>query len=237
MLFETDTIKVLYAVRHARKLKRGALSGNTFKLIVRDWQADKAKTISQLEAIKVNGMANYFGSQRFGNDGQNVTKALAMFAGDKVGREQRSLYLSAARSYLFNQILACRVIQKIWDQPVAGDTYQFDLSHGCFKSEVPDAEIIRRLVEKDIHPTGSLWGKGEVDVSADTLSIEQAVIEKNRELADGLIAFSVDKDRRALRVNVQDLNWLFANEDILELTFSLPAGSYATSVLREIIKE
>ena len=237
MLFETDTMKVLYAVRHARKLKRGALSGNTFKLIVRDWQGDKAKTISQLEAIKVNGMANYFGSQRFGTAGQNVTKALAMFAGDKVGREQRSLYLSAARSYLFNQILACRVIQKVWDQPVAGDTYQFDLSHGCFKSEVPDAEIIRRLVEKDIHPTGSLWGKGEVDVSADTLSLEQSVIEKNRELAEGLIAFAVDKDRRALRVNVQDLNWLFVNEDILELTFSLPAGSYATSVLREIIKE
>ena len=102
---------------------------------------------------------------------------------------------------------------------------------------MPDAEIIRRLVEKDIHPTGSLWGKGEVDVSADTLSLEQSVIEKNRELAEGLIAFAVDKDRRALRVNVQDLNWLFVNEDILELTFSLPAGSYATSVLREIIKE
>jgi tRNA pseudouridine13 synthase len=160
-----------------------------------------------------------------------------MFAGDKVGREQRSLYLSAARSYLFNQILACRVTQKIWDQAIAGDTYQFDLSNGFFKSEVPDAEIIRRVREKDIHPTGSLWGKGALDVSADTLSLEQAVIEKNRELAEGLIAYAVEKDRRALRVNVQDLQWNFVNENILELTFFLPAGSYATSLLREIIKE
>jgi tRNA pseudouridine13 synthase len=206
-------------------------------LIIRDWQGDKAETISQLESIKVNGMANYFGSQRFGNGGQNVNKALGMFAGDKVGREQRSLYLSAARSYLFNQILASRVTQKIWDQAIAGDTYQFDLSNGFFKSQVPDAEIISRVREKDIHPTGSLWGKGELDVSADTLSLEQAVIEKNRELAEGLIAYAVEKDRRALRVNVQDLQWNFVNEDILELTFFLPAGSYATSVLREIIKE
>ena len=61
--------------------------------------------------MKANGIANYYGSQRFGNEGQNVNKALAMFQGAKVGREQRSLYLSAARSYLFNQILACRVSQ------------------------------------------------------------------------------------------------------------------------------
>ena len=71
----------------------------------------------------------------------------------------------------------------------------------------------------------------------DQETVNKLLIENNRELAEGLIAFAVDKDRRALRVNVQDLNWLFVNEDILELTFSLPAGSYATSVLREIIKE
>lgn len=198
--FETDSMKVLQAVRHARKLKRGVLSGNSFTLVVRDWQGDKDKTIQQLEAIKVNGMANYYGSQRFGNEGQNVNKALAMFAGAKVGREQRSLYLSAARSYLFNQILADRVISKNWDQPVAGDTYQFDLSHSCFKSEFPDAEIIRRLEIKDMHPTGALWGKGDAGVSGDTLSLEQAVIDATPELAKGLVASGVDKDRRALRL-------------------------------------
>ncbi|MBL6986147.1 MAG: tRNA pseudouridine(13) synthase TruD, partial [Methylobacter sp.] len=101
--FETNTIKVLHSVRHAKKLKRGVLSGNSFKLVIRDWQGDQAKTIQQLEQIKANGIANYFGSQRFGNQGQNVNKALAMFEGAKVGREQRSIYLSAARSYLFNR--------------------------------------------------------------------------------------------------------------------------------------
>jgi tRNA pseudouridine13 synthase len=234
--FEADSMKVLHTVRHARKLKRGVLSGNSFKLIIRDWQGDKDKTIQQLEGMKANGIANYYGSQRFGNEGQNVNKALAMFQGAKVGREQRSLYLSAARSYLFNQILAYRVIRKSWNQPVAGDTYMFDLSHSCFKSELPDAEIIRRLAAKEIHPTGALWGRGEAGVSADTLSIEQGIIDAYPGLAQGLITCAVDQDRRTLRVNVQDLNWQFVNDTTLALGFTLPAGSYATSILREIIE-
>ena len=234
--FETGSMKVLHTVRHARKLKRGVLSGNSFKLIIRDWQGDKDKAIRQLEAMKASGIANYYGSQRFGNEGQNVNKALAMFHGAKAGREQRSLYLSAARSYLFNQILACRVTRKMWNQAVAGDTYMFDLSHSCFKSEQLDAEIIRRLAAKEIHPTGVLWGRGEASVSADALSIEKAIIDTYPELAQGLIDCAVDRDRRALRVNVQDLNWQFVNDTTLELGFILPAGSYATSVLREIIE-
>ena len=234
--FESGSMKVLHSVRHARKLKRGVLSGNSFKLIIRDWQGDKDKTIRQLEAIKANGIANYYGAQRFGNEGQNVNKALAMFQGAKAGREQRSLYLSAVRSFLFNQILASRVIRLNWNQPVAGDTYMFDLSHSCFKSELPDAEIIRRLEAKEIHPAGVLWGRGEADVSADALSIEQGIIDAYPELAQGLIKFEVDKDRRALRVTVQDLNWQFVDDTTLALGFTLPAGSYATSVLREIIE-
>ena len=235
--FETETMKVLQAVRHARKLKRGVLSSNSFTLTLRDWRGDKDKTIQQLEYIKANGIANYYGSQRFGNGGQNVNKAIAMFLGAKVGREQRSLYLSAARSYLFNQLLAYRVIHKNWNQPVAGDTYQFDLSHSCFKSELPDDEIIRRLEKKDIHPTGVLWGKGDSGVSLESLAIEKNIIDVYPDIAKGLVAFAVDVDRRALRVNVQDLYWQFIKNDVLELTFTLPAGSYATSVMREIIEE
>ena len=235
--FETDSMKVLHAVRHARKLKRGVLSSNSFNIIIRDWQGDKDITIGQLEGIKVKGIANYFGPQRFGNAGQNVNKALGMFEGVKVGREQRSLYLSAARSYLFNQILACRVITGAWNQALAGDTYMFDLSHSCFKFGFPDAEIIRRLDAKEIHPTGALWGKGDVGVTADTLNIEQGIIDAYPQLAQGLIACAVDQDRRALRVNVQDLRWQFVDDTTLEIGFTLPAGSYATSVLREIIRD
>lgn len=234
--WESDNIKVLHITRHARKLKHGVLSGNSFELNIRDWQGDQEKTSRQLELIKANGIANYYGSQRFGYAGHNVSKALAMFQGMKVSREQRSLYLSAVRSFLFNQILASRVTQHIWNQPIAGDCYLFDLSHSFFKSAQPDAEIIRRLNAREIHPAGTLWGRGNSEVSLDALRIEQSIVAAYEELAQGLIACAVDRSQRTLRVNVQDLRWQFVSDSVLKLCFTLPAGSYATSVLREIVE-
>jgi tRNA pseudouridine13 synthase len=233
--FTTNNMKVLQTVRHARKLKRGVLSGNSFEVIIRNWQGDPAKTREQLELIKANGIANYYGEQRFGNQGQNVNKALAMFRGGKVKREQRSLYLSAARSYLFNQILGARVVAETWNQALFGDTFMFDGSKSCFKSQMPDIEILRRLEAKTIHPSGVLWGNGDVDISADALAIEQKVINACDELAQGLVNSGVEKARRALRVNVENLDWRFSDLTTLKLSFTLPAGSYATSLLREII--
>jgi tRNA pseudouridine13 synthase len=234
--FETSEIKVVQSVRHARKLKRGALSGNRFEITLRDWQGDQAKTIEQLILIKTNGIANYYGEQRFGNQGQNVNKALAMFRGEKVNRDLRSLYLSAARSYLFNQILSHRVAKNTWSQAIAGDTFMFDRSQSCFKSDIPDAEILRRLDAQIIHPSGVLWGKGDADISADALAIEHRVINSHDELAQGLIANGLEKARRPLRVKVDDLDWQFRDQTTLQLNFTLPAGSYATSLLRELIE-
>ena len=231
-LFESERIKIVRSLRHARKLKRGALSGNRFKLLIRDWQGDFATTTRQLAMIKANGIANYYGPQRFGHAGQNVNKALALFQGMKASREQRSLYLSAARSYLFNHILAARVASGHWNQALAGDTYLFDGSHSCFKIDQPDTEIVRRLAAQEIHPSGVLWGKGRAE---DLPAIEQAVIAAHQELAQGLIACAVDQGRRALRVRVSDLQWHWPSDTVLALEFTLPAGSYATALLREII--
>ena len=234
-LFEMDTIKVLQVIRHARKLKRGVLSANSFIVRIKDWRGDEQKTYQKLEVIKSNGIPNYFGSQRFGNNGLNVKKAIAMFNGAKVGREQRSIYLSAARSFLFNHILAYRVVHEIWNQAVSGDTYLFDGSHSSFKSDQPVTDIINRLATKDIHPSGALFGKGNDGVSMDALTLENLILQVYPQLTQGLIAAGVEYDRRALRVIVKDLQGQFLPENILELSFTLPAGSYATAVLRELV--
>jgi len=203
---------------------------------VREWQGDIGQAAQQLAAIKSQGIANYYGPQRFGHAGQNVSKALAMFQGQKTGREQRSLYLSAVRSYLFNHILARRVQEGTWQQALSGDTYFFDGSQSCFKSEQPDAEILRRLAANIIHPSGVLWGKGAPDVTADAWALEQAVLAGYPELAEGLAQAGVAKARRALRVSVADLQWIFLDGSALVLSFTLPAGCYATALLREIVK-
>lgn len=230
--FETDTMRVRQEIRHARKLKRGVLAGNRFKIVIRHWQGNKDATQKQLEIMQKEGIANYFGEQRFGHGGQNVAKALAMFNGMKCKREQRSIYLSAARAYLFNYMLALRVEQNTWNQPLPGDTFVFDLSHSCFKVEQPDDTIKLRLQAKEIHPAVFLWGRG----AAVTDAMAENLPPHFDQLAQGLVEAGLEPDIRSLRISVESMNWQFLGANSLELSFTLPAGSYATSVLREIIK-
>lgn len=232
--FETTGFKILSVTRHARKLKRGALASNRFTLTIRQWQGDKNQTIEQLTTIKNHGVPNYYGSQRFGNGGQNVIKAAAMFQGEKVGREQRSLYLSATRAFLFNHILSARIKQNSWATGLNDDVLMIEGSHSCFACENIDDAIQTRLTQNVLHATGALFGKNDSRVSGEALILENSVLEQYAELTNGLIAFGLENARRALRVNVSNLTWEF-EDNILKLYFSLPAGSYATAVLREII--
>ncbi|MDD2864589.1 MAG: tRNA pseudouridine(13) synthase TruD [Methylococcales bacterium] len=233
--FSTPSIQILLVTRHARKLKRGVLANNRFEITVKNWQGDKEKTIEQLTQLQRHGVPNYYGSQRFGHGGQNVMKAAAMFAGEKVGREQRSLYLSAARSFLFNEILATRIEQNCWNQGLAGDVLMIDGSHSCFAAEEIDDDLRARLTQNLLHPTGALFGSGVTRISAKALELEQTVFEKYPDLTAGLLKFDVENARRALRIQAANLMWEFKDTQTLVLKFNLPAGSYATAVLREII--
>lgn len=234
--FESDTVKVLQTVRHARKLKRGALAGNGFELLVRDWQGDRDRLAGQLTAIENGGIPNYYGEQRFGHQGRNLDKALELFAGARVKRELRSIYLSAVRSFLFNQVLARRVAAGNWNKALVGDALALDRSRGYFKTSVIDETIDNRARACEIHPTGVLWGAGAADVGSETLALENAVIGAFPDLAQGLVNEGLAMDRRALRVNVENLQWRFVADDQLKLSFSLPAGSFATALVREIIE-
>ncbi|PPC92031.1 MAG: tRNA pseudouridine(13) synthase TruD [Methylobacter sp.] len=232
----SSSLQVLKTTRHTKKLKRGALASNRFDITIRQWQGDKDNTLKRLETIQAKGIANYFGSQRFGNNGQNINKALEFFAGAKTKREQRSLYLSAARSFLFNEILAERIRQNTWDQAIPGDILMFDNSNSCFAIEQPDQDIKLRIDELAIHPSAVLWGTGQWAARLDALQSQQNIINQYPELRDGLINAAVEKDNRPLRVRVEQFEWRFVADDTLTLEFNLPPGSYATSVLREIIE-
>lgn len=234
--FESDSVKIRQVVRHARKLKRGALAGNAFELSVRNWRGDADRLEAQLTVIGIAGMPNYFGAQRFGHDGHNIEKALALFAGARFKPGQRSLYLSAVRSYLFNQLLAKRVSERTWNRALAGDALALAGSRSYFQADRIDAVLEQRLEAGTLHPTGVLWGQGGSAVGSEALALEQAVIGAFPELAQGLVEQGIGSDRRALRVNVTGLHWRFADDDHLKLRFDLPAGSYATALLREIIE-
>ncbi|UCH54199.1 MAG: tRNA pseudouridine(13) synthase TruD, partial [Pseudomonadota bacterium] len=156
--------EVLQATRHVRKLDRGALSGNRFTIVVRDCAADGQMPLSQgIQKIAHIGVPNYFGEQRFGRDADNVARAQAMFAAQEVvrSRHQRGIYLSAARAFLFNTVLARRVTDGSWNALLEGEAVMLAGSRSFFVAETIDDVLRERLDRADVHPSGPLWGRGE----------------------------------------------------------------------------
>ncbi|MBB5357571.1 tRNA pseudouridine13 synthase [Rhodanobacter sp. ANJX3] len=232
--FPHADVKVLAATRHSRKLKRGALRGNRFVLVLRQVQGDRDAAEHVLQQIARRGVPNYYGEQRFGREGGNVAQARAMFAGRRVERDKRSFLLSAARSQIFNSVLAARVERDAWDSPLDGDIWALAGSRSWFGPEPFSEVLAERLARLDIHPSGPLWGQGELPSKGAAGALEQSIAESYSDLAAGLVAARMDQERRPLRLVPTDLTWRWLEEDALELSFELPAGAYATVVVREL---
>jgi len=232
----SDEVEVLEATWHNRKLQRGALAGNRFRLVLRNVLGDHKAIDERLSLIAARGLPNWFGEQRFGRDGGNVPAALAMFGGRRMRPDQRSLLLSAARSALFNQVLAERVAQGTWDTPLDGEVWMLDGSRSVFGPEPWTDLLADRLGRFDIHPSGPLWGEGELRSSGAAAALELGAIsdEQSLQLRAGLEAARLKQERRALRLRPANLQHRWLENDVLELTFALPPGCYATAVLHEL---
>lgn len=232
-----EGVEILHAARHSRKLKRGALRGNAFELRVRALTGERAVLEERLRAIAARGMPNYFGEQRFGRDGGNLAAATAMLRGEgpRLDRHVRGLYLSAARSFLFNQVLAARVRDGSWERALPGDALQLDGRRAWFIAETSDPDVETRVRQLDVHPTGPLWGRGVLETRDAARALEGFCLAPFGDWCVGLERAGLEQDRRALRVRVQDLTWTWDGSEDLRLCFALPAGSYATALLRELI--
>lgn len=230
-------INILEIQRNARKLRRGSHRGNAFRITLRNIAVDSSWIESVCGTLKTLGVPNYFGPQRFGHGGNNIARAEGLFNGKltKLPRFQRGIVLSAARSFLFNQVLAARVSEGSWDQYLPGDLMALAGSSSVFKAQEGDQAIAQRLVTLDIHPTGPLWGKGDLASAGQVKSLELGIIEKYAVLSRGLDAAGLKQERRALRLVPENLQIQPAGEEELVVEFSLPTGAFATSVLREMV--
>ncbi len=235
---ESDELKILEVHRHRRKLRRGVLRGNRFRLTLRNVEGDVDQLESKLHLIMASGVPNYFGEQRFGRGFQNLMKAEHLLkgkAGKKPGRHKKGIYYSAARSWIFNQVLSERINRQCWDKAMSGDVMMLDGSASVFTLDEVDEEIRRRVQEMDIHPTGPLCGEGIEPVKGECAELENAICDQYRDWVDGLAAARVKSARRSLRLMPVNLEWKFTNDQNLVLSFFLPKGSYATSVIRELV--
>lgn len=232
---EIEGVKILESHQHTRKLKRGTLDGNRFLLRIRQFTGDKAQTISRLEQIRATGVPNYFGPQRFGHRGQNVEQGFKLLSKRaRLPRNKKSIYLSAIRSYLFNQVLAERVRRGDWNKIIDGDLAMLDGTQSIFACEKSDSDIEDRVTRLDIHPTGPMPGENGTQTTGLAADVEQAVLNNWPQLTGLLTAQRVQASRRSLRLYPSGLEWDF-NDGELELVFTLPPGTYATTILREVL--
>jgi tRNA pseudouridine13 synthase len=209
--------KVLSQSRHVKKLRPGDLQGNRFRIVLREVSGDAgamAALEANLKAVASQGVPNYFGAQRFGFDGGNVEQGRAMLAREIRVRnpKKKGLYLSAVRSFVFNEVLALRMAQGLWGQTLPGD-----------------------VLDAAGRPTGPLWGRGRVSTTDRAQALENGVAERHATLCDGMEHAGLDQARRPLVSCPAEMSWEWPQADQLVLSFSLLAGHYATSVLGELL--
>ncbi|GGC98707.1 tRNA pseudouridine synthase D [Halopseudomonas salina] len=231
-----DNLRCLESLRHSRKLQRGAHSANRFVIRLNRLDADLPALEERLQQIASQGVPNYFGPQRFGRGGSNVFDARNWAAREALppARGTRSRLLSTARSLLFNRLLASRVADGSWNRVLPGDCLAFTNSRSQFSAERLESND-PRLAALDLHPTGPLWGQGELPVSDQVREMEQVITGAEPVLTAWLEKAGLEQARRILRLPIEALAWHYPSADSLELEFTLPTGCFATAVLRELV--
>ena len=231
-----DGVEVLEYARHNKKLKIGALSGNRFELTLRNI-SDVNELVRRWYAISAHGVPNYFGEQRFGIDGGNLEKASALFAGQKVkDKKKRGIYLSAARSLLFNHIISAKIAQHTFAKLQEGDVLMLAGTQSVFVAENVDDSLEKRLIEFDVDITAPLWGAGQLMTLNEPLALEKTLLTTHTNYCEGLSNFGLKQERRRIRLlplkgDIQ----VNQAENSAIIRFTLPAGCFATTVLRELL--
>lgn len=230
---QNDEFEILIARKQGRKLRRGTHKRNFFRICLRDCTGRDALDTA-LKQVKARGVPHYYGPQRFGHNGGNMERALAMFSGKRVrDRNLRSLLLSSARSYIFNHYVSRR-LAALPDTPVlAGDVMLLNGTNSFFTAESIDETLLSRIQDHDIVVSGPLWGRGESPAQDAAKTLESHLQTDFSELCSGLEQAGLKQERRAMFLYPEHLEWTWQDDNCV-LTMSLPAGAYATSVLREV---
>lgn len=202
---EIPGVRFLQIGRHPKKLRPGTHAQNNFCIVLRDLSAEPEQLDQVLSTIAEKGFPNYFGAQRFGIDGQNLMQGWKLLSSRRLGRhKKKGFYLSALRSYVFNQVLSKRI------------------------------EAGRFASTDELDDSGPLWGRGTPPISDVQADYEKHLLAQWAPLLTALEFAGLSQERRPLVTIPKNLSWRWLESSTLELKFSLPAGSYATSLIREL---
>ncbi|EOA6596740.1 TPA: tRNA pseudouridine(13) synthase TruD [Vibrio vulnificus] len=235
-LAQYPSIEILTTARHNKKLRPGDLVGNDFVVTLSE-VSDVDDVLKRLETVAKLGVPNYFGNQRFGNNGNNLQEA-KRWGRDNVrsrNQNQRSLYLSAARSWIFNLIVSARLEQSLFDKVLLGDIL-FKGDEQLLVSAENHADLQSQYDAGDLVISGALAGDNALPTQDDALALEQVFLDAEPDLMALIRGNRMRHDRRAIALKPANLSWQVDGNNII-LTFSLDAGSFATSIIRELVQE
>ncbi|MGB0734037.1 MAG: tRNA pseudouridine(13) synthase TruD [Pontibacterium sp.] len=235
-LFGGKTIDILKTQRHARKLRTGSLKGNRFELRLRDLTHED-EFAQRIEKVKAQGVPNYFGEQRFGFGFGNLEKGVALLNGTLKERQRnkKTMYVSAVRSWCFNHLVSQRIEQMGALAPMAGDVFMLAESQSCFTEQVLTEETLSRLQRQEIRPTAAMWGRGNLLTEGDARAWETEQLFAWQDVLERMEHIGLKQERRAAILYPQALEAKRESEGQWLLSFELPAGAFATSVLRELV--
>ncbi len=245
---EGDGIRLLNINRHGNKLRPGHLHGNRFRILIREVNPQGSEIIPQLaERIRNLGLPNYYGPQRFGLDGETVKLGLGLLGGPgseivpmrnskRVSPWFRRLALSAAQSALFNHYLGQRLTDGLIRRVLPGDVMSKWPFGGIFVVENLESEQAR-FDAREIVSTGPMFGRKMFKAESEAAKREAAVLADAGLSQDSFLGFGklLQGTRRKNLIYIDDLEVESLPEGV-RLSFSLPAGSYATVLLREFMK-
>lgn len=235
---QLEGFEVLHAARHNKKLRVGNLTGNRFKIRLRDL-SDSADLRQRIEKIAQIGVPNYFGEQRFGvsrhhQAGGNLALAEKMLQGEAIkNRNKRSMAISALRSWLFNEFVSQRIASGFALQAMSGDTFILNGSNSFFSATDIDDTILKRLSEGDILLSAPLWGKGKLTTETDAHGFESNLAQRHSKVCQLLENLGLEQQRRHTILLPRNLQFTLDKDLLIE--FDLPAGCFATAVLRELL--
>lgn len=250
--FEHPDIQLGPAQPHGNKLRRGHLKGNRFEIVIRDLRVDASEALpmarAKLDTIATRGLLNHYGEQRFGHQGANVERGLRALAQPR-RRGRGDLIVSAGQSALFNLYVALRRERGLERQVLLGDVLKKQQTGGLFTCEDPAADQAR-LEAGELVVTGPMFGSKMMSPPADSPSaeLESGVLSRAGLEPSALKALGrkVPGTRRALFIRVDhpvaDPAEPITSQVVKStlsagvcLRFELPAGAYATNLLREIM--
>ena len=230
-------VELEWVRRHRNKIKAGHLLGNRFRIVVLGPDPDAlSRAQAVVEALRERGLPNFYGPQRFGREGDNAERGRRILLTGRGPRKRwlRRLLLRAYQSALFNTWLVARIRRGWFQRVLVGDVAKKRDTGGLFEVEDPEAEQ-PRFDRDEITYTGPIYGSRMWWAAGQPGDLEHHVLERSAVTVEMLDRERLKGSRRRARLVLEDLE-VEPHPDGLLFTFSLPKGSYATTVLREVMK-